>query len=160
MRSMRVAGRFWAIAMALALALPPLARADFETGMSYLRSGKYLEAAGERGIPCTMVVDQSGRIAWIGHPRGGLDQVLDALIAGTYDIDLAGKVRTFKKARDKARSERNWEEFVRLREQLKAIQKELGEDDDQAVVEKYREKIEIAGLPEEAKNRPPRTMKY
>jgi len=38
-----------------------------------------------------------------------------------------------------------------LRQQLRAIQKELGEDDDQAVTEKYREKIEIAGLPEEAK---------
>ncbi len=38
-----------------------------------------------------------------------------------------------------------------LRQQLKAIQKELGEDDEQAVVVEYREKIEQAGLPEEAK---------
>ena len=47
MRSIRVQGRFGAIAVALALALPPVARADFETGMSHLRSGKYLEAASE-----------------------------------------------------------------------------------------------------------------
>lgn len=38
-----------------------------------------------------------------------------------------------------------------LRQQLRAIQKELGEDDEQAVVTEYREKIEKAGLPEEAK---------
>jgi ATP-dependent Lon protease len=37
-----------------------------------------------------------------------------------------------------------------LRQQLRAIQKELGEDDDIAVAIEYREKIEKAGLPEEA----------
>ena len=37
-----------------------------------------------------------------------------------------------------------------LRQQLKAIQKELGEDEDQAIIGEYREKIEKAGLPEEA----------
>jgi ATP-dependent Lon protease len=38
-----------------------------------------------------------------------------------------------------------------LRQQLRAIQKELGEDDDVAAAQEYREKIEEAGLPEEAK---------
>jgi len=38
-----------------------------------------------------------------------------------------------------------------LRQQLKAIQKELGEGDDEAVTAEYREKIEAAGMPEEAK---------
>ena len=47
MRSMRVTRRFAVIATALALALLPVARADFETGMSYYKSGKYLEAAGQ-----------------------------------------------------------------------------------------------------------------
>ena len=47
MRSIRVARRFAVIATALAVALLPVARADFETGMSYYKSGKYLEAAGE-----------------------------------------------------------------------------------------------------------------
>ena len=47
MRSIRTEARFGVIAVALALAMLPVARADFETGMSYLRSGKYLEAAGQ-----------------------------------------------------------------------------------------------------------------
>ena len=38
-----------------------------------------------------------------------------------------------------------------LRQQLKAIQKELGEGDEQHVVEEYRTKIEEAGMPEEPK---------
>ena len=38
-----------------------------------------------------------------------------------------------------------------LRQQLKAIQKELGEDDEQAIPQEYREKIEAVGMPEEAK---------
>ena len=46
-----------------------------------------------------------------------------------------------------------------LRQQLRAIQKELGEDDDQEVIEKYREKIELAGLPEEAKKEAIRELK-
>jgi ATP-dependent Lon protease len=38
-----------------------------------------------------------------------------------------------------------------LRQQLRAIQKELGEDDDGALLNEYRDKVEAAGLPEEAK---------
>ncbi len=38
-----------------------------------------------------------------------------------------------------------------LRQQLKAIQKELGEDEEESEVETYRAKIEEAGLPEEAR---------
>lgn len=38
-----------------------------------------------------------------------------------------------------------------LRQQLRAIQKELGEDDDLAIANEYRNKIEAAGLPAEAK---------
>lgn len=38
-----------------------------------------------------------------------------------------------------------------LRQQLKAIQKELGDEDEEAVFDEYRRKIEQAGMPEEAK---------
>ncbi len=47
MGSIRVQGRFGVIAAALALAMLPVARADFEAGMSYLLSGNYLEAASQ-----------------------------------------------------------------------------------------------------------------
>ncbi len=38
-----------------------------------------------------------------------------------------------------------------LRQQLRAIQKELGDDDDEAIVQEYREKIENSGMPDEPK---------
>ncbi|MEM8756387.1 MAG: redoxin family protein [Planctomycetota bacterium] len=53
---------------------------------------RWFEAAGMTSIPTTMVVDQSGVLAWIGHPlegdgRGGLmlDRVALGLLDGSYD---------------------------------------------------------------------------
>lgn len=50
----------------------------------------WMAASGSRGIPTAFVVDQQGRIAWIGHPRGGLDGVVERVLAGTWDLDAAG----------------------------------------------------------------------
>lgn len=49
----------------------------------------WMSASGSRGIPMAFVVDQQGRIAWIGHPRGGLDGVVERVLAGTWDLDAA-----------------------------------------------------------------------
>ncbi len=45
----------------------------------------WMEAAGQDGIPTAFVVDQSGKIVWIGHPMGGLDEVLEEVLAGKFD---------------------------------------------------------------------------
>jgi Tfp pilus assembly protein PilF len=45
----------------------------------------WMEAAGQNGIPAAFVIDQQGKIAWIGHPMGGLDEVVGKVIAGTFD---------------------------------------------------------------------------
>src|SRR5262249_50377014 len=44
----------------------------------------YMRAAGQRGIPCSFVVDKQGKIAYIGHPMF-LDLVLDKVVAGRWD---------------------------------------------------------------------------
>ncbi|MCB0222327.1 MAG: endopeptidase La [Anaerolineae bacterium] len=46
-----------------------------------------------------------------------------------------------------------------LRQQLRAIQKELGEEDDEAVIREYEEKIETSGMPEEPKKEALRELK-
>jgi thiol-disulfide isomerase/thioredoxin len=46
----------------------------------------WMEASGQDGIPAAFVVDQDGKIAWIGHPMDGLDVVVDAVVAGKFDI--------------------------------------------------------------------------
>lgn len=50
---------------------------------------RYLEAWGIEGIPHAFIVDKEGRIAWQGHPMGGLGEVLDAMLKGEYDIRTA-----------------------------------------------------------------------
>ena len=51
-------------------------------------SRPWMEAAGQSGIPCTFIVDASGRVAWIGHPMG-MDKPLEQIVKGEYDIAKA-----------------------------------------------------------------------
>lgn len=48
----------------------------------------YMGAFGVPGIPHAFVVDQQGRIVWHGNPLEGLDQVLQAIVEGRYDVEL------------------------------------------------------------------------
>ncbi|CAN5580712.1 hypothetical protein BH11ARM2_BH11ARM2_38810 [soil metagenome] len=62
----------------------------------------WMAAAGENGIPSAFVVDQQGQIAWIGHPMSNLDEVLDKVLAGTWDSKAFGDARTKEKAEETA----------------------------------------------------------
>ncbi|MBK7403731.1 MAG: redoxin family protein [Phycisphaerales bacterium] len=59
-----------------------------------IQNGKIAEnwmaAAGQNGIPTAFIVDQSGYIAWIGHPME-LDKPLEEVVAGKWDIAKAAK---------------------------------------------------------------------
>lgn len=48
-------------------------------------SEAWMKAAGQNGIPCSFLVDQTGTIAYIGHPMW-LDEPLEMVVAGTWDI--------------------------------------------------------------------------
>lgn len=61
----------------------------------------WLKAAGQNGIPATFVVDQDGKIAWIGHPMVGLDRVLDMVTEGTYTPEAAQALRDEQSAKQK-----------------------------------------------------------
>lgn len=41
---------------------------------------------GVRGIPTAFIVDETGRIVWNGHPLGGLEQAIEAAIAGNLEV--------------------------------------------------------------------------
>ena len=49
----------------------------------------WMAAAGRRGIPSAFLVDKKGNIAWIGHPMELKEEVIDAVLAGTYDLHKA-----------------------------------------------------------------------
>lgn len=61
---------------------------------------QWMEAAGQSGIPSAFLVHQ-GQIAWIGHPKGGLDAVLAEAAAGTLDI---GKLQRQARAMQQAQA--------------------------------------------------------
>jgi ATP-dependent Lon protease len=64
-------------------------------------------------------------------------------------LDLKGKIQS----EVKSEMDKTQREYI-LREQLKAIQRELGEDDpQQAEINELREKVEQAGMPEDIKTR-------
>lgn len=48
-------------------------------------SDTWMKPAGRNGIPCSFVIDRDSKIAWIGHPRAGLDAVLAKVVAGTFN---------------------------------------------------------------------------
>lgn len=49
----------------------------------------WMEASGQEFIPIAFVVEQSGKIAWIGHPMDGLDQALTSVLDGSFDLPKA-----------------------------------------------------------------------
>lgn len=51
----------------------------------------YMDASGQEGIPTAFIVDQSHRIAWIGHPMDGLDEMLAKVVAKEFDVDKAAR---------------------------------------------------------------------
>jgi thiol-disulfide isomerase/thioredoxin len=46
---------------------------------------RWMNAAGRVSIPTVFLIDKQGRVAWVGHPRMGLKEKLDELLAGTLD---------------------------------------------------------------------------
>ncbi|MEY5060254.1 MAG: Thiol-disulfide oxidoreductase ResA, partial [Planctomycetota bacterium] len=51
-------------------------------------SKPWMQAAGQRGIPCAFIVDKDSNIAWIGHP-GTMDAPLEQIVAGKFDVAAA-----------------------------------------------------------------------
>lgn len=47
----------------------------------------YMSAYAQRGIPTAFIVDLDGKVAWVGHPMGGLDGAIKQIVEGTYDIE-------------------------------------------------------------------------
>ena len=54
-------------------------------------SDSYMSAFGQTAIPHAFIVDKEGRIAWHGHPMNKLDQTLDKILEGKFDIAKAAE---------------------------------------------------------------------
>jgi len=54
-------------------------------------SDGYMKAFGANGIPHAFVVDKDGKFAWQGHPMAELEQTLQEVIDGKYNIEKSKK---------------------------------------------------------------------
>jgi len=70
-------------------------------GMAGTMAKTWMQAAGQGGIPAAFVINQEGKIAWIGHPMSDMDKVLDEVIAGKFDI-AAAQAKADKEAKEAA----------------------------------------------------------
>lgn len=99
-------------------------------------ANSYLRAAGRNGIPCIMVVDKEGKIAWIGHPMMGMDEVVDQVLAGTFDAEANAKAEAEREAKEsemqakagplmkavqQAAMEQRWDDFIKNCDELLAL---------------------------------------
>ncbi len=62
----------------------------------------YMKAYRQRGIPSAFIVDQKSNVVWVGHPMGALDQVLEEVVTGTFDLASHIKAKAEKEAADLA----------------------------------------------------------
>jgi thiol-disulfide isomerase/thioredoxin len=89
----------------------------------------WLKAADQNGIPTAFLV-QNGKIIWIGHPMGGLEDSLKEVTAGKFDVE---------KSKKRAEAQQRMEAFVEKAmkggdeadltkegKELEALDKELG----------------------------------
>ncbi|MBI1338524.1 MAG: redoxin family protein [Phycisphaera sp.] len=87
-----------------------------EGGQNGKSSIAWLAAAGQDGIPCSFVVDQKGKIAWIGHPMNGMDKVVEQVLDGTYDAQAAAgketQISDLRQAFGKAMKAGNYDEAL------------------------------------------------
>lgn len=67
-------------------------------------SKAYMEAFEQRGIPTAFIVNQEGRVVWYDHPMGGLEDKLDLVLAGKFDLAEAKKA--MKERADAERKQR------------------------------------------------------
>jgi len=54
----------------------------------------WMKAYGESGIPHAFVVGTNGLVLWHDHPMSGLDQALERITQGTFDLERARNFET------------------------------------------------------------------
>jgi thiol-disulfide isomerase/thioredoxin len=81
----------------------------------------WMAAAGRNGIPSAFLVGTKGKIAWIGHPMALKPELIEEVLAGTFDIEKAARdydvqqknealMRPIQKAISQAVLKKDWDE--------------------------------------------------
>lgn len=90
----------------------------------------FMAAAGQNGIPTAFVIDKSGKVAWIGHPMQGLDEVVDLVVKDKYSVaEVQKKEEQIQKLVGKLRDAyyaSKWDDVAKIADEMLAFdQKKL-----------------------------------
>jgi thiol-disulfide isomerase/thioredoxin len=107
----------------------------------------WMAAADQNGIPAAFVVDKEGRIAWIGHPMGLKEEILNQILGGTYDLK---KAAAEFQARQKQMEEQR-KEMAKLNAPFMAISREMQQKKWDSAMEKVLEAEKV--VPKEQASR-------
>jgi tetratricopeptide (TPR) repeat protein len=86
----------------------------------------WMAAADQNGIPTAFIVNQQGRIAWIGHPMELNEKLLNDILAGDYDVAEAAK--------EYEQRQENQQKLTALSQKLGLSLKQKNWDDAEATV--------------------------
>jgi thiol-disulfide isomerase/thioredoxin len=64
-------------------------------------SDGYMTRFKQQGIPTAFIVDQKGKVAWYGHPMVEMDDVLEKVVAKTFDPVAYAKEKAEREALDR-----------------------------------------------------------
>ncbi|MEJ2722148.1 MAG: TlpA disulfide reductase family protein, partial [bacterium] len=117
----------------------------------------WMNAAGQRGIPAVFIVDQEGKVAWIGHPME-VDEPLEKIIEGTWDRDayakkheakmrIAAKAAPIEERLFAASNEGRWKDAIAACDSLLALDPD---EYAQAAVFKFQMLLQRVGDPKAA----------
>jgi thiol-disulfide isomerase/thioredoxin len=86
----------------------------------------WMKAAEQNGIPTTFVINKQGRIAWIGHPMGLDEKILEEILADKFDVARA--------AADYEKQQQEDQKWMALNKKLREAMKQNKWDDAEAAV--------------------------
>lgn len=97
----------------------------------------YMQAFEIGGIPHAFIVNKEGKIVWHGHPMDRLEETLDEIVAGKFDLEAA-KAKAKKQAEGE---KRQGEVRQKLQKYAKAIM--AGDTDSEATKKLEAELLEL-----------------
>ena len=81
----------------------------------------WMKAAEQNGIPTAFVINRQGRIAWIGHPMGLDEKILEAVLADKFDLAKA--------AADYEQQQQEHQKWIAVNKKLREAMKQNKWDD-------------------------------
>ena len=96
-------------------------------GIDNKTGSAWLIASGHPAPSNAFIIDRDGKVAWIGHPLRGLDDVLGKVVAGTYDA--------LGEAAKQAAAQRDYPQAAEQGKLIKPVLDALGAKDERRAVE-------------------------